>query len=215
MANVGIAGYVGPAALTDSGTTAAFRQDKTGSLVTAPGRAPRAEQVIRGLVFSGFVPPGTGVAPGTAIGTTAALGLGNPSTSGKNLVLLEIHVNYVSGTLGSGQLMLLRHTSSSGAITAITGTAVTPTNMFLPSQTASSATLVYTATVPATGIMIRSIATLTQILATSVVAPFPIIDRVDGAVVIGPGAAVSIQAIAGAGTSPLLTLGFVWAEEAA
>lgn len=208
-----LTGYVGPQSLAAGASGGAVRQDITGAMVMANGRARTSEQTTRGLVFAAFVPPGTGVAPGTAIGTTAAFGLGNPSGSGKNLVLLRIMVSYISGTLGAGTLALLRHATTSGSITAITGTAITPSNMLLASATASVATAVFTATVPATGLMIRAIASMGAGLASTALFPSSLVDDVGGEVVIAPGAAVSVQGIAAAGTSPLLSIGAVWAEE--
>lgn len=168
----------------------------------------------RGIVYAAAIPPGTGQAPGTGIGTTAAFTLANPSASGKKLILLSMSVGYISGTLGAGVLALLAHFSTTGAITApADGTAITPTNMLLGSDRASDANVRFNNTVPASGLMIRALCSLDATLATSVVGPWQVIDYVNGEVVIGPGQAVSAQGIAAGGTSPLLTIGAVWAEE--
>src|SRR3972149_2419732 len=47
-------------------------------------------------------PAATGVAPGTAIGTTAAFSLHNPLGSAVDLAILIASMAYISGTLGAG-----------------------------------------------------------------------------------------------------------------
>ena len=207
-------GVVGPQSDLANGATEEIRLDNTGGIVTAPGRAPHAEQAIRGQVFAANIPPGTGQAPGTAIGTTACFTLANPSGTGKNLVILQISVGYISGTLGAGVLTLLAHVSAGGAIVAPTGgTAITPTCMLLGSNLTSVANARFNNTVPASGLQIRSVASLQASLASTAVAPWQVLDPVNGAVVVGAGQAVSVQGIAAAGTSPLIVVGMVWAEE--
>ena len=208
-------GIVGPQSLATGAQTSPFRQDRTASAVVAPGRAPFAEQTRMGIMFSACIPPGTGQAPGTAIGTTACFTLANPSSSGYNLVVNTIFAGYVSGTLGAGVLAVLAHFGASGAnITAPTGgTAITPTNTLLGSTTASIANARFNNTVPASGIQIRALGSLQASLASTAVAPWQLIDYVNGAIIVGPGQAISIQGIAAAGTSPLIVAGATWAEE--
>ena len=214
MGVIGIAGYVGSQSLSDGGTTAQVRQDKYGSLVTASGRALAAEQTGRGLTYAAFIPPGTGQAPGTAIGTTACFTLALASGAAYRLVVRKIMVGYISGTLGAGVLALLAHFSASGSITAPSGgTAITPTNMVLGNGGTSQANCRFNNTVPATGLMVRSVASLQASLASTAVAPWVVIDPVDGEVIVGAGQAVSLQGIAAAGTSPLITAGMIWTEE--
>lgn len=207
---VNIQGLVGPGSAT-TGSSPVARQDMYADLVVAQGRGVFAEAARQGQLFAACIPPGTGQAPGTAIGTTAHFTLYNPANSGKNLELLLITVGYISGTLGAGTLALLQH--GAAPITAPSGgTTVTPSAMRVGSADTASAVVRFNNTVPASGIMIRAICSLTALLATTAVGLYPIQDRVDGAVMLVPGAAVSVQGIAAAGTSPLLTTGMVWAE---
>lgn len=152
----------------------------------------------------------TGVAPGTAIGTTAAFALYNPLSSGKNLIVHKASLAYVSGTLGIGQVDWVGHLTSSQA--AFTGTAIPVVNgkVGAPAGVGKPFT---TATVPASGTPFRPAFNLPPILATSVVVPWIILDEVAGAIVIEPGIGVSLQATAGAGTSPLVIYGCVWEEQ--
>src|SRR4051812_1216199 len=95
-----VSGYVGPTTTSDAVTTSGLRQDKTGALVVNPaGRY--AEIATRGLLYAAAIPPGTGQDHGASIGTTGAFTLANGATATVNLVLLEIAVGYISGTLGA------------------------------------------------------------------------------------------------------------------
>lgn len=205
-----VRGLVGPATLSDGNENSA-RVDKSGAWVV---RDRIVDQTTRGLTFAAAIPPGTGQAPGTAIGTTACFTLANAAGSGKNLVLLDISVGYISGTLGAGVLALLAHFTAGGSITAPSGgTAITPTNMMLGSTTASVANCRFNNTVPASGLMVRAICNLTALLATTAVGVYQLIDKIDGRIAVGPGQAVSVQGIAAAGTSPLITVAATWMEE--
>lgn len=210
----GLTGYVGPQVVADGNQSTLVRQDKTGAQAHALSRAAMAEQTSRALVYAASIPPGTGQAPGTAIGTTACFTLANPSGTGVNLVIYQIQVGYISGTLGAGVLALLAHFSTSGAITAPTGgTAIVPTSMLLGGNATSLANVRFNNTVPASGLQIRSIASMGAGLASTATFPANLTDMVNGAVAVGPGQAVSVQGIAAGGTSPLIVVSMVWAEE--
>lgn len=205
-------GVVGPQSYA-SGVNR-FAMDVYGDERVAIARGLRAEQATRGSIFAAFIPPGTGQAPGTAIGTTAAFTLALASGVLYRLVLLKLMLGYISGTLGAGTVALLAHFSASGSITAPSGgTAITPTCMLLGSGNTSQANVRFNNTVPASGLQIRALASLQASLASTAVGGWQVIDNVDGEVVIGPGSAVSVQAIAAAGSSPLITVGAIWAEE--
>lgn len=209
---VAVTGLVGPVTSADGINTAALRQGRTGELLTGDARAIYAEQATRGLMFAGAIPPGTGQAPGTAIGTTACMTLANPSTSTKNLVLVSISVGYISGTLGAGTLMLLAH-GPAPIVAPASGTAITPQSLYVGSGIASIANCRFNNTVPATGLALRAICALGAALASTVLGIYSVVDNVAGAVSIAPGAAVSVQGIAAAGTSPLITVAMTWVEE--
>lgn len=207
----GLEGNLGVQALSSSGR---FSQDYYGNMLVAQHRAPGSVMAVSAKTFAACIPPGTGQAPGTAIGTTAAFTLALASGSAYRLVIRQISVGYISGTLGAGVLAVLAHTSAGGAITAPTGgTAITPTCMLLGSNTTSQANCRFNNTVPASGIQIRSVCSLGASLASTAVQPWQVIDNVDGSIVVGAGQAVSVQAIAAGGSSPLVVIGMVWDEE--
>src|SRR5678816_3120028 len=210
----GMSGIVGPSAAPISGSGQLVRQGDRGEQIVALGRAHRAEQVQRGQMFSAFI-PAAGQAPGTAIGTTACYTLALASGVASRLVIHKIMVGYISGTLGAGVLTLLGHIAVGSAIVAPTGgTAITPMNMSLGNATVSIANARFNNTVPASGLIIRAIAGLGASLASTAAAPWQVIDNVDGEIIVNPGQAVSVQGIAAGGSTPLITVGMIWAEEA-
>lgn len=203
-----MAKLVGPQTLAD-GNTGEGRIGRGGEEISSQLNAPLYELAKRGNVFSGATAV-TGVAPGTAIGTTAAFALFNPSNSGVDLVVLKASMSYLSGTLGIGFVNWIYHTSSVQAGVAITGTAITAVCGNGSNRAAAGKPLT-TATVVA-GVLTRLFANLPPMLATSVLTPWRLEDDVDGALVVPPGAGVSLQATAGAGTAPLVIYGCTWAE---
>lgn len=199
---------VGEQAL-NSGDTGEGVIARTGEHIVSALHGHLYEQVKRGNVFSG-VTAVTGVAPGTAIGTTAAFALYNPSNSGVDLVVLKASMSYLSGTLGIGFVNWIYHTATVQAGAAVTGTAITSVCLNGSGRGAKGKPLT-TATVVA-GTLTRPFGNLPPMLATSVLTPWRLDDDVDGALVVPPGAAVSLQATAAAGTSPLVIFGCTWEE---
>lgn len=151
----------------------------------------------------------TGVAPGTAIGTTGAFTLYNPTTSTKNLVVQEINMSYISGTLGSGTVFLC---SSANLSSAPTGTSITPICTNIGSSATAQGKAFTTSTLATTPTIIRGLWTLTPMLATSVFQPFVLEEITEGRYIIQPGSALSLEAVAGAGTSPKVVFSMSWVE---
>ena len=150
-----------------------------------------------------------GVAPGTSIGTTGAFALFNPDASHKWLVVLEGAVGLVSGTLAAGTTHWISHDPG----TDITGTACVARSGRMDFGTAAGQAT-ETATVPAGGTLLRTFDSLTALVDSTAAVPWRLEDKVGGRIIIPPGYAVSIQATAGAGTSPLLVYSVCWAEVA-
>ena len=201
-------GTVGPTTQT-TGSAGTAHYGWHGDFLVAQYSPRYAELVGRNKVFAAAT-AATGVAPGTAIGTTAAYALYNPQGSGKNLAVLAASLGYVSGTLGAGVVHYIGHLSPSQ--TAFTGTTITARNCLL-GNTATGVGLAYTtATVPASGSILGTFCSLQASLASTAVAPWQVVEHLDGLLMIAPGGGVSIQATAAAGTSPLVIIGLVWAE---
>ena len=158
---------VGPRAVND-GDFSGGRAARTGEALFGMIHPRFYEQAKRGNLYSGHTAV-TGVAPGTAIGTTAAFALYNPAGSGFDLVMLEADMSYLSGTLGIGFVSYVGHTNPAQA--AITGTAIPVVNGKV-SGAAGVGKPLTTATVPASGSPFRLFANLPPILASSVVTPW-------------------------------------------
>lgn len=167
------------------------------------------DAVLRGRCFAGQT-AATGVAPGTAVGTTAAFSLYNPSGSGVNLSVLRATMGYVSGTLGAGVVHWLASVNPAAAAT--TGTAITAVNCLLADGYSARGKPLTTATLPVAPTPLRPFVSLQASLASTAVAPWQVIEDVDGEFVITPGCTISLHATAAAGTSPLVVFGLMWEE---
>ena len=205
---IDLQGQAGPQTLSD-GAKALLRQGRTGELIAGLIGARYREAVLRGNVYHASV-GSAGVAPGTALGTTAAFTLYNPAGSGKNLVILQASLAYISGTLGAGAVVYAANSNPIAA--AVTGTGLTEVNGLVGSGNTPVGQAMHTATLPATPTIVRPFCSLTALLATTAVEPYTVIDDVDGALAIAPGCAVSLEAIAAAGTTPLVLFGMTWEE---
>lgn len=201
--------YVGPRNLTTGQVSEdAHRADHTGALVVSPFGG-LYDSSLFGRIFHGTT-AATGVAPGTAIGTTAAFSLYNPAGNDVDLVVLMARLGYVSGTLGAGFVAWVANTNPAAA--AVTGTAITAVNAKLGGGLAAKGKPLTTATLPAAPTLTRVAFNLQASLASTAVAPWVAEDNVDGAIVISPGCTISLEATAAAGTSPLVVYSVTWAE---
>src|ERR1043165_1466041 len=135
---------VGPVSQAD-GTLPQARAGKEGQLVVGQAHGKYCEPTIRGSVYSAQT-AASGVAPGTSIGTTGAFTLSNPIGSGKRLIVQNLGMGYISGTLGAGVVHILTNNNPTAA--APTGTAITPTNMDLGAANNSVAKPLTTSTLP-------------------------------------------------------------------
>jgi hypothetical protein len=165
------------------------------------------DAVLRGRCYAGGT-AATGVAPGTAIGTTAAFSLYNPIGSGVNLHVLRATMGYISGTLGAGVVHWLANLNPAAAVT--TGTAITAVNCLLGGAAANGRPLT-TATIPAPTIL-RPFVSLQASLASTAVQPWQVMEDVDSEFVVTPGCTISLHATAAAGTSPVVVFGVTWEE---
>lgn len=194
------------------GSTGEGSISPTGEEVVSQLHGNLYEQNRRGNVYMG-VTAVTGVAPGTAIGTTAAFALYNPLNSGVNLGVLQASMSYLSGTLGIGFVNWIYHTAAVQAGAAITGTAISVVQGNGAGGAGKGKPLT-TATVVA-GVLARAFGNLPPMLASSVLTPWRLDDYVGGALIVPPGAGVSLQATAAAGTTPLVIFGCTWEESPA
>jgi hypothetical protein len=203
-------GLVGKQSYGD-GSQASVRQGRTGELIVQEYHAPLFQVTKEGGVFKA-VTGVAGVAPGTALGATAGFALYNPANSGVNLVILSAKLAYISGTLGAGALYWALNNAAAQA--APTGTAITPLNA--NSSTASAAAKAFTtATLPASPVAFDLFCSLAPLLATTAVQPFVVEQDIKGGIIVLPGNILSLQAVATAGTAPLVAYSVTWEEAGA
>lgn len=182
----------------------------TGGLVLASDYGKYYEAVSKGRVFGGAT-AAAGVAPGTAVGTTAAFALHNPLGSGVNLSVLQGSVGYVSGTLGAG--LITWNANVDPQLALPTGTAITIRNMLLAGTRGDGQGLAFTTATIAAPTIIRPAFMLDASLATTAgIGLGPLVDYVDGVIVVAPGGTVSLHGTAAAGSTPLVIFGCIWIE---
>jgi hypothetical protein len=184
------------------------RASRTGAAVKVNGHGFYTEPASRGNIFMVSTAV-AGVAPGTALSTTPPMALWNPPNSGKNLAILKTALGLISGTLGGGSLMYAVVPVQSAAPT--TGTELTPQCSLLgfPNGVARA---FQGSTVASTPALLRAAFVLGAFVGTTAVPPAPAVDYVDGEIVVPPGSALVVQGVAGAGTSPLVTIGLTYEE---
>lgn len=202
-------GIAGPIRASD-GSTRSVRLASQSEVVVAQARGRYHEAVSRGNVWracNGVA----GVAPGTALATTAqALLIQNPIGSGVNLSLLEVSVGYVTGTIGAGCLVLAQYVE--GVTNAVPGgTALVPTNCFLGSFNVGRARAFGAATCTAAPTIVYPLLDLDAKVETTA-SSSPKSKSLDGLFLVPPGTSAVFTAIAAAGTSPIIIVGAIWEE---
>lgn len=154
----------------------------------------------------------SGVAPGTAVGTTAAFALYNPSGSGVVIAIQKAAIAYLSGTLGAGMLVHCVNSNLGEAVP--TGTAITEKSAIAGGggYGAAKGVALTTATLAVAPSVVRPIGSLQASLASTAVGGWQLNDDVEGAIILPEGGSYSIQGIAAAGSSPLVVVGVTWEE---
>jgi hypothetical protein len=199
---------VGPQSAAD-GSYTQNRSGKTGDQVVSQAHGKYYEASHRGVLFAACE-QGSGVAPGTALGTTAALVLYNPQGSGKRLSIKKIAVGYISGTLGAGTLYHCINNSATQTAPS-SGTALTP----VASDVGNTATPVGVAKAGATVVQpvaYRPFVTLSAELASTASPMQDLYEDLDGEIVLEPGTSYQLQSVAAAGSTPKITAGITWEE---
>lgn len=195
--NTFVEGSVGPQFMADGSVAQRDRRARTGDAVVSMGHSPHYEQASRGGVYWACT---QAVATfGTALTSTGVtFHLWNPPGSKVNLEILQTGLTILTGGTG-GHLVYAWNAPTTGAVPAGTALAVNNMNGSQGYGLAKSAV-----TLPATPIAIRTLAAVITAAGTN-----NITDYVDGAIVLAPGAALSIQGITVVGTG---LISMVWAE---
>lgn len=187
---------------------AVLRGDKTGALITANTHGQFNESATQGKIMYATNSV-AGVAPWTAFTAAPPLALWNPPASGFNLSITKVSVGFVSGTLGAGNIAM---GSIPAQVTVPTGgTEITPICSLLGAPR-GVARAFSGSTFAATPTIIRPVFNMGAFVSTTALAPQDCDVLVDGGIVVPPGAAIALQGIAGAGTTPLVILGVTYEE---
>lgn len=190
------------------GSFATMRMGKTGEQIVSNAHGKYYEAAMRGTMFSATI-AAAGVAPGTALSTSPAFQIYNPTGSGKLVSIKQVFVGYVSGTLGAGTLVHAQNQAQPSAPTG--GTELTPVCSLL-NGSRGAARAFTGSTIAAASTLIRTSMSMGAALASSVSFPTLVMDEVDGSIVIPPGVVYCYQGIAAAGTSPLLIISALYEE---
>jgi hypothetical protein len=199
---------VGPITAAD-GSITQNRSGKTGEQVLAQAHGKYFEAAHRGVLFNACE-QGAGVAPGTALGTTAALVLYNPQNSGKRLSIKKVSAAYFSGTLGAGVLYHCVNTSTTQTAPS-SGTVVTPTCCDV-GNAATPVGLVRVGATTVQPVAFRPFCELGAEASGTALGLATVTEDVDGEIVLEPGTTYQLQAVAAAGTTPRITAGITWEE---
>lgn len=202
---------VGPVYSSDGLGTVDCRQGAHSEAIVQQSGGKYKEATKRGSVYS-CTTAATGVAPGTALGTTAAFCLYNPVGTGKRLIVQKIGMGLISGTIGAGTVWI---TGSASADAVPTGTAITPRNRDIGSSNSSVATPLTTATITTNAAkQIDILCSLSEEVVATATGPTEVVDKdIDGEIVIEPGSYITCHATAAAGSTPLVVFKASWEEE--
>lgn len=202
-------GIVGPTTGAADGNRLNVRLGKNGELIVGQGHARYHEAVSRGRCFHASMQAGASL--GTALTATAVtLTLYNPVNSGVNLSLLRssVAITTVPGGAGTAVYAYAVNVNPLAAVPA-TNTEAVVRNCLLGS--AAGVAKAYTATtLPAVPVIARvAPGGIYWATAAAAAAPMAVSDDVDGAIVLAPNTAVTIQGI-GVATSGIVSL--MWEE---
>jgi hypothetical protein len=186
------------------------REGKTLETIVGFAHGKYFEAASRGTLINACE-QGTGVAPGTALGTTAFFSLYNPVDSQKRLAIKKVSIGYISGTLGAGTLYHSVNNSPTQAAPS-GGTLLANQCCDIGGAGIGSVGAARVGSTVAQPVAFRPLCLLTAELASSANQIQKITDDVDGEIVLEPGTSYQLQAVAAAGSTPKLTVGVNWEE---
>lgn len=199
---------VGPISQPD-GQVPTIRYDRYGSAAVQQTGGTNKERVRRGACYYAC-DQGAGVAPGTALGTTAMLVVYNPANSGQLVSIHKVWAEYFSGTLGTGNLY--HCVLSTQTQTAPSGGTLLTNAPALVGNANTSVAVVRTGATVVQPVAVAPMSYLAPELATTVTAPQQDFEVMEDGIQLLPGTTYQLQAVAAAGTSPKLTPAVFWEE---
>jgi hypothetical protein len=177
-----------------------IRLGKTGEVIAGNAHAWMYEAASRGNVFA--VANQTGFTSQAGLSaTTPGLTLFNPKGSGVNGVLLYAGVIQTVAFAAASTIMLAANVNIAAA--DVTGTEATPRNTLLGNNKKSAIQAYTAATLPAAPVAIAHLGSGLTGAITTVPAQAAIGRLFDGAIILAPGSAISIQTSTASGASGL------------
>lgn len=193
-----------------SGAVRDLAQTAMGSLRVAGFGPAGLEDALAGYRFGGGCQViASGIAPVTAIPTTTAtLAIYNPITSGKVLVIDWLSFFLGSGTAAAGATLMA---TVSGQVATAPSAAANYSSANLAGRSGPSVAVWGTAVTIPSGAAWLGVRPTFQLAAANVgqgngMAP------INGAMLVGPGKALGLAVLSGAGTSPLYQVSASWLE---
>lgn len=169
------------------------------------------EAAVRNALFS-VSNAVTGAAILTGLAAVPPILLSNPIGSGKRLALKKVSIAYVSGTMGAGCFWHSVYSNLAAAPVVGAGATITPVCLGGNNGAKSVANAFTTPTSPATALGLWPIGSIFAELATTANGLQPLIEDVDGAIVLGPSDSYAVNYVGTAGTSPIIVCGIVYEE---
>ena len=204
-------GKVGPQVLGDGAVTA-LRLNRDGALAVQCIHGDFFEAAYRNQQWTACTLP-AGVAPGTVLSTTPPLTLWNPPVSGKCLVIIKAFMGYISGTLGAGTVNWIQSAvAGNQPAQPTTGTVLVARSNYIGNAAASVGIAQQGSTLVAIPVCFRPCWLMGAALATTPFQPGQVNETTDGDILVGPGNIVGFQAVAAAGSTPLVQFSITWEE---
>ncbi len=192
------------------GTQREVTLDRTCATRVAPAHGSYWEPACRGNVFYGTT-AAAGVDHAASLTTTAPFALYNPAGSDVDLVVLQLSMGYISGTMGSGTVVAASYVESA-TNAAPTGTAIVAGSTRLGLMTPKGKALT-TVTLVAGALIMFPLWDLSNKLASTALQTTALPIDIKGSIIIPPGTALVLSGIAGAaGSTPRVVFGAIWEE---
>lgn len=194
-----------------TGTTSVPRSGSFRETVVSQAHGKYHEAAIRGSLFA-VANATTGAAILTGFAAVPPILLSNPLNSGRRFSIKKVSIAYVSGTMGAGCFWHGLYQNLTSAPVVGAGAVITPVCLDGGNLATSAARAFTIPTSPATALGLWPIGSIFAELATTANGLQPLIEDVDGAIVLEPGNSYSVLYVGTAGTSPVVVCGIVYED---
>lgn len=200
-------GQVGPQTSSD-GAVINLRLSRDACVVTQDGHSRYAESAYRGNMYIAANQTGVTTQAGLSA-TTPVLTLFNPK--GNNKVAAVVYAGVVLSVANAAAAIVWLAANINIAANAVTGTAATFSNCYLGNAGSPTCSPLTAATLPAAPIAIAQLGVGLTGAITTVPGQVAFARQFDGALIVGPGAAISFQTSTASGASSTFAE-IIWEE---